>query len=106
MSKSKQEWKQKTLQPMVAKNPEGHKFETSTGMEVDTVYTPEDLPGFNYDNDLGYPGEYPYTRGVQANMYRGRAWTMRQYAGFGTAPESNKRFRWLLEHGQTGLSVA
>jgi len=84
------------------------RFETTSGIEVADLYTVEDLAaaGFEEARDLGYPGEYPFTRGVQATMYRGRLWTMRQYAGFATAAETNRRFRYLLEHGQTGLSVA
>ena len=84
------------------------RFETTSGIEVADLYTVEDLAaaGFEKTRDLGYPGEYPFARGVQATMYRGRLWTMRQYAGFATAAETNRRFRYLLEHGQTGLSVA
>src|SRR5499425_1400152 len=70
------------------------------------LYTPADLEGWDHDRDTGYPGEFPFTRGVQATMYRGRLWTMRQYAGMGDAEESNKRYRYLLAHGTTGLSVA
>jgi len=70
------------------------------------VYTPLDTEGIDYLKDLGFPGEYPYIRGVQPTMYRGRLWTMRQYAGFATAEESNERYRYLLKQGQTGLSVA
>src|SRR5574340_485077 len=83
-------------------------FETSSGRPVKCVYRPEDLrtEDFDYTRDLGFPGEFPYTRGVQPTMYRSRLWTMRQYAGFGTAEESNRRYRYLLAHGQTGLSVA
>ena len=77
-----------------------------SGIEVKTVYGPEDLAGFDFDQKLGEPGKYPYTRGIQPNMYRGKLWTMRQYAGFGTARETNARFCYLLEQGQTGLSVA
>src|SRR5713101_420685 len=69
-------------------------------------YDPGDLDAFNFLDDLGFPGDYPFTRGVQPTMYRGRLWTMRQYAGFGTAEESNRRYRYLFEQGQTGLSVA
>ncbi|HHW42393.1 methylmalonyl-CoA mutase [Desulfofundulus thermobenzoicus] len=82
------------------------RFETVSGMEVKDLYTPMDMEGFDYMRDLGYPGHYPYTRGVQGNMYRGRLWTMRQFAGFATARESNRRYKYLLEKGQTGLSVA
>src|SRR6059036_700414 len=81
-------------------------FETSSGKAVKAEYTPADLAGFEYLEQLGFPGEFPYTRGVQPTMYRGRFWTMRQYAGFGDAEESNQRYRYLLEQGQTGLSVA
>jgi len=106
-NKTKQEWHETTLAPAIKRAAERQeKFETSSGVEIDTVYTPEDLPDFDYVRDLGYPGEYPFTRGVQANMYRGRIWTIRQYAGFGTAEETNQRYRYLLEQGQTGLSVA
>src|SRR5262245_56339919 len=80
-------------------------FETSWGTPVPRVYRP-DGGDIDYQRDLGEPGEFPYTRGVQPSMYRGRLWTMRQYAGFGSAAETNKRYRYLLEQGQTGLSVA
>ena len=73
---------------------------------METVITPDDLNGWDPERDLGYPGEFPFTRGVYPTMYRGRLWTMRQYAGFGSAVESNRRYRYLLEKGQTGLSVA
>ena len=82
------------------------RFETSSGIEVRDLYTSADLEGLDEDRDLGRPGEYPFTRGVQPTMYRSRFWTMRQYAGFATAEETNRRFRYLLDHGQTGLSVA
>jgi methylmalonyl-CoA mutase N-terminal domain/subunit len=81
-------------------------FTTQSGINLDRLYTPEDTQNIDYDEKIGYPGEYPFTRGVQPTMYRGRLWTMRQYAGFGTAEETNKRFKYLLEQGQTGLSVA
>src|SRR5690242_7772645 len=80
--------------------------QTSSHISVNPLYTPADLAGSDYDRDLGYPGQYPYTRGVQATMYRGRLWTMRQYAGMGDAEESNKRYKYLLANGTTGLSVA
>ena len=79
---------------------------TDSGIEVKPLYRPEDLESFDYSDKLGDPGEYPYTRGIYPTMYRGRSWTMRQYAGFGTAKETNKRFKYLIEAGQTGLSVA
>ncbi|MEW5805858.1 MAG: methylmalonyl-CoA mutase family protein [Acidobacteriota bacterium] len=83
-----------------------NKFETPSGIEIKPIYTPADADWLGYDADLGYPGEYPFTRGVQTTMYRGRLWTMRQYAGFGTAKKTNERFKYLLKEGQTGLSVA
>jgi len=102
----KEGWSAK-LEATVKKRPEREaEFATDSGIKVDTLYTPLDIDGMDYERDLGLAGEYPYTRGVQPNMYRGRHWTMRQYAGFGTAEETNKRFRYLLEQGQTGLSCA
>jgi methylmalonyl-CoA mutase, N-terminal domain len=80
-------------------------FSTMSGIPIKPLYTPEDVEG-DYDEKLGYPGEYPYTRGVYPNMYRGRLWTVRQFAGYGDPEETNKRFKYLLEHGQNGLSVA
>jgi methylmalonyl-CoA mutase N-terminal domain/subunit len=82
------------------------RFTTSSGIEIRDLYTPADLAGFDEERDVGRPGEFPFTRGVQPTMYRSRFWTMRQYAGFATAEETNRRFRYLLDHGQTGLSVA
>ncbi|MCH8190194.1 MAG: methylmalonyl-CoA mutase family protein [Chloroflexi bacterium] len=105
--KSKQEWREQTYEPAVKRFAERQEsFQNSSGAVIDAVYTPEDTEGIDYDRDIGYPGEYPYTRGVQPNMYRGRLWTMRQYAGFASAEESNKRYRYLLAQGQSGLSVA
>ncbi|MGB8948827.1 MAG: methylmalonyl-CoA mutase family protein, partial [Candidatus Sulfotelmatobacter sp.] len=80
--------------------------ETSSHIPIKPLYTPADLKGSDYEGEVGYPGEYPFTRGVQATMYRGRLWTMRQYAGMGDAEESNKRYKYLLANGTTGLSVA
>jgi len=106
-SKSKQEWRDTTLAKALQKAPERQeRFEISSETEVETLYTPEDIAGRDYNELLGYPGEYPFTRGIQPTMYRGRLWTMRQYAGFASAEESNKRYRYLLEQGQTGLSIA
>src|ERR1700745_1293575 len=79
---------------------------TSSGIPVELVYDAESVKGFDLAAQLGEPGEYPFTRGVQPTMYRGRLWTMRQYSGFGTASETHQRYRWLLEQGQTGISVA
>lgn len=95
------------LQKVTEKRPERQpEFKNDSDITINTVYTPNDIEDLDYERDLGFPGSYPYTRGVQPNMYRGRLWTMRQYAGFGSAEETNKRFRYLLEQGQTGLSVA
>src|SRR5262249_39313928 len=80
--------------------------ETSSHIPVRPLYTPADLEGWDYERDVAYPGEFPYTRGVQTTMYRGRLWTMRQYAGMGDAEESNRRYKYLLANGTTGLSVA
>lgn len=99
-------WKENTYKKSIERFPERKpKFVTSSGIELPPVILPAEA-GSDYMEKLGFPGEYPYTRGVQPTMYRGRLWTMRQYAGFSTAAESNKRYRYLLENGQTGLSVA
>ncbi len=106
-SDSKREWVDSTLGPVLKRFGERQdRFETGSGIVEDVLYTPEDCEGSDYDESLGYPGEYPYTRGVQPTMYRGRLWTMRQYAGLASPEESNRRYRYLLEQGQTGLSVA
>src|SRR3954447_21775704 len=81
-------------------------FKTVSGTPIEPLYSPADLENFDPDAELGFPGQFPFTRGVHASMYRGRLWTMRQFAGFGTAPQTNERFRFLLEKGQTGLSTA
>ena len=95
------------VEKALAKNPEMRKeFTTGGGIPLKRVYTPEDVKDLDYNRDLGFPGAFPYTRGVQPTMYRGRFWTMRQYAGFATAEESNARYRYLLSQGTTGLSVA
>lgn len=102
----RQQWEQRTLSPCLAKGGERkEEFKTTSDIRVGTVYTPEDVEDMQYES-LGYPGEFPYTRGIQPNMYRGRLWTMRQYAGFGSAEESNKRYKYLLGQGTTGLSIA
>ena len=107
VSTDKSEWRENTLGPLQKRFKERQeRFESTSGIEIDALYTPEDMDGFDYDEAVGYPGEFPYTRGVQPNMYRGRLWTMRQYAGFASPEESNRRYRYLLEEGQTGLSVA
>jgi methylmalonyl-CoA mutase, N-terminal domain len=106
-SRSKQEWRETTLDRALKRFPDRQqRFETASGAEIDALYTPDDLGAWDYQQQLGYPGEFPFTRGVQPSMFRGRYWTMRQYAGFADAEESNRRYRYLLEQGQTGLSVA
>jgi len=100
-------WEEKTLKPFLEKNKERcDKFVTASSAEVDRLYLPRFEDEARYERDQGFPGEYPFTRGIQATLYRGRLWTMRQYAGFGDAAETNTRFKYLLEQGQTGLSVA
>jgi len=100
-------WERETVPKTLARMPERRKeFFTHSNIPVKRIYTPLDIKDADYLRDLGFPGEYPFTRGVYATMYRGRFWTMRQYAGFGTAEQTNERFKYLLEHGQTGLSVA
>ena len=107
MSTHRKEWEGNVLGPAIKRTPErAADFETPSSIPVQRIYTPEDIEKLDYDCDLGYPGEFPFTRGVQPTMYRGRFWTMRQYAGFGTAAESNRRYLYLLSQGQTGLSVA
>ena len=107
IKKEKEAWDCGPVEKVCSKFPERRAtFTTISGEEVERLYTPADIAGFDYENKLGFPGEYPFTRGVQPTMYRGRLWTMRQYAGFGTARETNERYRYLLKQGQTGLSVA
>ncbi len=101
-STSKTEW----MESASSAKTNGRKFTSLSGKELDICYTPEDINETNYYNEIGYPGEYPYTRGIHHNMYRGKIWTMRQFAGFGTPEDTNQRFKYLLEHGQTGLSTA
>jgi methylmalonyl-CoA mutase N-terminal domain/subunit len=108
-SESANGWRETTLKEALVRGPQREGvFETTSHIPQEIAYTSEDLASSSWDERtrLGYPGEYPFTRGVQATMYRGRLWTMRQYAGYATAEESNTRFRYLLERGQTGLSVA
>ncbi|MHA1607298.1 MAG: acyl-CoA mutase large subunit family protein [Candidatus Freyarchaeota archaeon] len=104
---AREKWEKETLNKWVARLPERKKsFKVSSGFDVKHVYTPEDTAKLNYLKDLGFPGEYPFTRGIHATMYRGRLWTMRQFSGFGTAEDTNKRFKYLLSEGETGLSIA
>ncbi|MFB6191704.1 MAG: methylmalonyl-CoA mutase, partial [Haloarculaceae archaeon] len=103
---SREEWERETLADYLDRGERKERFATVSNHEVDRLYTPEDVADLDYDEDLGWPGEPPYTRGVYPTMYRGRTWTMRQFAGFGTAEETNDRFHYLIEEGQTGLSTA
>ena len=104
--RQRERWEKEAVTKSFGKLPERGGIATSSDIQVDRLYTPTDLEDSDYLKDLGFPGEYPFTRGVYPTMYRGRLWTMRQYAGFGTAEQTNRRFKYLLEHGQTGLSVA
>jgi len=103
----KEAWEKEVVSKSFARLPERKReFVTSSNILVDKVYTPVDIQKLDYNRDVGFPGEYPYTRGIYPTMYRSRFWTMRQYAGFGTAEQTNQRFKYLLQQGQTGLSVA
>ncbi|WP_435348954.1 acyl-CoA mutase large subunit family protein [Haloarchaeobius sp. HRN-SO-5] len=107
LRESREEWESETLEPVLDRFGERKdRFATVSNMEVDRLYTPEDVADLDYEADLGFPGEEPYTRGPYPTMYRGRTWTMRQFAGFGTAEETNERFHYLIDEGQTGLSTA
>ena len=104
---SEREWEENTLRPTLEKSPErAAEFTTVSSYPIRRLYTEADLANWNPDRDLGYPGQPPYTRGIHSTMYRGRLWTMRQFAGFGAAEDTNRRFRYLLSQGQNGLSVA
>ncbi len=109
VQRERQRWEDTTLKQTIARMPESaaeDEYTTVSGMPVNRLYTPADVGEMDYERDLGLPGEYPFTRGVHANMYRAKPWTMRLFAGFGTAEETNRRFKYLLEHGETGLSIA
>ncbi|MCW5860520.1 MAG: methylmalonyl-CoA mutase family protein [Caldilineales bacterium] len=107
LSQAAAEWEANSVQPLLRRSPERKaRFETSSGIPVERLYLPADELAGDYDDQLGFPGEFPFARGVQPTMYRGRFWTMRQYAGFGSAAESNERYQYLIAQGQTGLSVA
>ena len=106
-SAAEKKWEEQTLAPTLAKSPErAHQFTTVSSYPIRRLYTPADLPDWSEERDLGLPGDPPYARGIHSTMYRGRLWTMRQFAGFGSAADTNQRFRYLLSQGQTGLSVA
>ncbi len=107
MQNSRKNWEENTLGKALSKFPERQEeFQTGSGDEIQRLYSPEDIKDIDYNQDIGYPGQYPFTRGAQPTMYRGRLWTMRMYAGFATAEESNKRYKYLIEQGSKGLSVA
>ncbi len=104
---SRRDWEESTRDPVLDRFGERKdRFATVSNLEVDDLYTPADVADIDYESDLGFPGEEPFTRGVYPTMYRGRTWTMRQFAGFGTAEETNERFHYLIDEGQTGLSTA
>ena len=105
--KAYEKWKKEILEPALAKHPERREaFITTSSQKVDRLYTPLDTAHIDFPRDISYPGEFPYTRGIHSTMYRGRLWTMRMFAGFGSAGETNERFKYLLKQGQTGLSTA
>jgi len=107
IAQARDKWEETTLHQTLSRVPErADKFITASGEEVGRLYTPLDIPDFDYLRDAGFPGEYPFLRGVHASGHRGKLWTMRMFAGFGSAEETNARFKYLLEHGQTGLSIA
>src|SRR4030095_12624767 len=107
LQEAEREWEERTLEPALKKSAELKKtFSTVSLTPIERLYTPNSVPGFEYEAELGFPGEPPYTRGIHATGYRGKLWTMRQFAGFGSAFDSNQRFKYSLEPGQTGLSVA
>ncbi|HHH80213.1 MAG TPA: methylmalonyl-CoA mutase, partial [Thermoplasmatales archaeon] len=107
IKKAREEWKEKSYKEYLKKHPERKKrFTTLSGLDVKALYTPEDVAHLDYLKDIGFPGMEPFLRGIHATMYRGRVWTMRMFSGFGTAEETNKRYHYLLDHGETGLSVA
>lgn len=107
IEKLRENWERTTLPKWLNRHPERRReFHTTSGISIKRLYSPEDVENLDYIRALGFPGEFPFTRGVHATMYRGRLWTMRQFSGFGTAEQTNKRFKYLLKEGETGLSVA
>ncbi|MEF8785202.1 MAG: methylmalonyl-CoA mutase family protein [Haloarculaceae archaeon] len=106
ISEQRAEWESETLDPSLERGERKETFATVSNHEVDRLYTPVDIADIDFEEDIGFPGEEPYTRGPYPTMYRGRTWTMRQFAGFGTAEETNERFHYLIDEGQTGLSTA
>ena len=107
LAQNRDKWEETTLHRSTSRFPERkEQFLTTSSEPIRRLYTPLDVADMEYERDLGFPGEYPFTRGVHATMYRGRPWTMRMFAGFGSAEETNERYRYLLEQGNMGLSVA
>src|SRR2546429_8922353 len=106
LSVKRNQWDETAVKKSLTRVPERDNLMTTSSMPIERIYTPLDNQGLDYDRDIGFPGEYPYTRGVQPTMYRAKPWTMRMFAGFGTAEDTNKRFKYLLSQGQTGLSTA
>jgi len=107
IKKTRENWEEKVLNKTLEKTPESKKeFKSVSGAAVERIYNPEDIADIDYDSEIGYPGQYPFTRGCQPTMYRGKPWTMRMYAGFATAEKSNERYKYLVNQGSTGLSVA
>jgi methylmalonyl-CoA mutase N-terminal domain/subunit len=107
ISQKRKDWEENTLKKHLERHPESKdEFITTSSVPINRIYSPDDVVDFDYLKDLAFPSQYPFTRGVQPTMYRGRLWTMRMFSGFGTAEESNQRYKYLLEHGETGLSVA
>jgi len=107
ITRKREKWEKTTVPSWLRRNPERkHEFKTSSGIPIKRLYTPEDVKNLDYLRDLGFPGRFPFTRGLHATMHRGRLWTMRQFSGFGTAEQTNERFKYLLKEGETGLSIA
>ncbi|HLI30283.1 MAG TPA: methylmalonyl-CoA mutase family protein, partial [Terriglobia bacterium] len=107
VSPAEREWQQSVLKPALKRSPERQPvFTTSSGVPIEPLYTPADLADFDYERELGDPGNYPFTRGIHSTMYRGKVWTMRQFSGYGSPEETNRRLHYLLDQGQTGISIA
>ena len=107
IKKEKKKWQKDNYEKLIKKHPERkEKFENLSSNEIKNLYTPDDISHLDYLKDFSFPGEFPFLRGIHSTMHRGRLWTMRQFAGFGSAEETNKRYKYLLNHGETGLSVA
>ena len=104
IKKRRTDWEKNCYSILTKRNPERReRFKNLSETEIKSLYTPEDISDIDYLKDIGFPGEFPFLRGVHSTMYRGRLWTMRQFAGFGSAEETNQRYKYLLDHGETGL---